>query len=144
MVHSIPFFCFIFSSVTATAISFSVSPHSSVLSTATLLHLTKIFRLFKKDPFMVHLFESESKQNLQHCMLILSIYKSSLLPSQPPPLCPAISFVEINDYLSYRIFQILDFPSPGDLPDPGIKPGSLALQADSLPSEPPGKPIVSF
>ena len=28
---------------------------------------------------------------------------------------------------------------PGDLPDPGIKPGSPALQADSLPSEPPGK-----
>ena len=28
------------------------------------------------------------------------------------------------------------FPSPGDLPDPRIKPGSLALQADSLPSEP--------
>ena len=27
-------------------------------------------------------------------------------------------------------------PSPGDLPDPGIKPGSPALQADSLPSEP--------
>ena len=32
------------------------------------------------------------------------------------------------------------FPSPGDLPDPGIKPGSLALQADALPSKPPGKP----
>ena len=31
------------------------------------------------------------------------------------------------------------FPSPGDLPDPGIKPGSPALQADSLLSEPPGK-----
>ena len=31
------------------------------------------------------------------------------------------------------------FPSPGDLPDPGIKPRSPALQADSLPSEPPGK-----
>ena len=30
-------------------------------------------------------------------------------------------------------------PSPGDLPDPGIKPGSPALQADTLPSEPPGK-----
>ena len=29
----------------------------------------------------------------------------------------------------------LQFPSPGDLPDPGIKPGSPALQADSLPSE---------
>ena len=28
------------------------------------------------------------------------------------------------------------FPSPRDLPDPGVKPGSPALQADSLPSEP--------
>ena len=34
----------------------------------------------------------------------------------------------------------LSFPSPGDLPDPGMEPGSPALQADSLPSEPPGNP----
>ena len=33
----------------------------------------------------------------------------------------------------------LPFPSPGDLPDPGIEPGSSSLQADSLPSEPPEK-----
>ena len=33
----------------------------------------------------------------------------------------------------------LPFPFPGDLPDPGIKPGSPALQADSLWSESPGK-----
>ena len=33
----------------------------------------------------------------------------------------------------------LPFPSPRDLPDPGIKPGSSTLQADVLPSEPPGK-----
>ena len=33
----------------------------------------------------------------------------------------------------------LSFPSPGDLPQPGIKPGSPALQADSLPTELPGK-----
>ena len=33
----------------------------------------------------------------------------------------------------------LSCPSSGDLPNPGIKPGSPALQADSLPSEPPGK-----
>ena len=31
-------------------------------------------------------------------------------------------------------------PSPVDLPNPGIEPGSPALQADSLPAEPPGKP----
>ena len=34
----------------------------------------------------------------------------------------------------------LPFPSPGDLPNPGIEPGSPALQADSLPSEALGKP----
>ena len=33
----------------------------------------------------------------------------------------------------------LPFPSSGDLPNPGIEPGSPALQADSLPSEPPTK-----
>ena len=36
----------------------------------------------------------------------------------------------------------LPFPSPGDLPDSGIEPGSLALQADVLPSKPPGKQII--
>ena len=36
---------------------------------------------------------------------------------------------------------VLPFPSPGDLPDPGIKPGSPTLEADVLTSEPPGKPV---
>ena len=35
----------------------------------------------------------------------------------------------------------LVFPSPGDLPDLGAEPRFPALQADSLPSEPPGKPL---
>ena len=34
----------------------------------------------------------------------------------------------------------LPFPSPGDLPDPGIEPESPALGADALPSAPPGEP----
>ena len=34
----------------------------------------------------------------------------------------------------------LPFASPGDLPDPGIEPGSPALESDALTSEPPGKP----
>ena len=36
----------------------------------------------------------------------------------------------------------LPFPPPGDLPDPGIEPRSLALQADTLPSEPLGKLLI--
>jgi len=34
----------------------------------------------------------------------------------------------------------LPCPPPEDLPDPGIEPASPALQVDSLPAEPPGKP----
>ena len=36
----------------------------------------------------------------------------------------------------------LPFPSPGDIPVPGIEPGSPGLWADDLPSEPPAKPHV--
>ena len=38
----------------------------------------------------------------------------------------------------------LPFPSPGHLPDPGIEPWSPALQADSLPTKPPGKPALKY
>ena len=38
----------------------------------------------------------------------------------------------------------LPFPSPGDLPSPGIKPGSPALQTDALQSEPLGKPLEAI
>ena len=37
----------------------------------------------------------------------------------------------------------LESPVPGDLPDPGIEPRSPALQADALPSEPPGKLFIN-
>ena len=37
----------------------------------------------------------------------------------------------------------LPFPSPGDLPNPGIEPRSPTLQADALPSEPPGKHYIN-
>ena len=36
----------------------------------------------------------------------------------------------------------LPFPSPGDLPDPGIEPRSPTLEADALTSEPPGKSFI--
>ena len=38
----------------------------------------------------------------------------------------------------------LPFPSPGDPPNPGIEPGSPASQADALPSESPGKPVLTI
>ena len=51
--------------------------------------------------------------------------------------CQAPLFMEI---LHARILEWVAMPSSRDLPNPGIKPKSPALQADSFPSEPPGKP----
>ena len=48
----------------------------------------------------------------------------------------------VHGTLQERTLEWLPFPSPGDRPDPGIKLASPALQADSLPSEPPGRPQV--
>ena len=44
------------------------------------------------------------------------------------------------EFSSQEHWSGLPFPPPGDLPNAGIEPGSPALQADSLPSEPPRKP----
>ena len=46
----------------------------------------------------------------------------------------------VHGILQAKYWSWLPFPSPGDLPDPGIEPGSPALQVDSLPAEPQGKP----
>ena len=41
-----------------------------------------------------------------------------------------------------RLEWVAFLPSPGDLPNTGIEPRSPALQADSLPPKPPGKPQI--
>ena len=46
----------------------------------------------------------------------------------------------VHGILQVSILKGLPFSSPGDIPNPGIEPRSPALQADSSPSEPPGKP----
>ena len=48
----------------------------------------------------------------------------------------------VHGILQARILEWVAFPSPGDLPNPGIKPASPALQADSLLTELSGKPEV--
>ena len=56
------------------------------------------------------------------------------------PMDCSLSCSSINGIFQARVLSGLPFPSPGDLPDPGLEPGSPSLQADALPSEPPGKP----
>ena len=43
------------------------------------------------------------------------------------------------EFFRQEYYSGLPFSSPGDLPNPGIKPRSPTLQVDSLPSQPPGK-----
>ena len=54
--------------------------------------------------------------------------------------CPTVSDHQAPVSLEFSR-QEQWIPSPGVLPDPGIEPGSPALQADSLPSKPPGKSL---
>ena len=75
---------------------------------------------------------------LSHSVLSDSLHPHWLQPTRL--LCPWVFFRQES-------WNGLPFPLPGDLPDPGIKPASLAppaLQADYLPSEPLGKSSLSF
>ena len=56
-----------------------------------------------------------------------------IVANQAPP------FMEFS---RQKYWSGLPFPSPGDLPDPWIEPGSPVLQADALPSEPPGMAVT--
>ena len=82
-----------------------------------------------------------------------------LVPSSPPPSPPCAVFSSLRcvwlsatartvprqaplsmGFSRQEHWSGLPYPSPGDLPNPGIKPTSRTLQEDSLPSEPPRKP----
>ena len=70
---------------------------------------------------------------------IRSVVSNSLRPYGLLPLVLLLPW----GFSRQEYWSGLPFPSPGDLPNPGIEPGSPTLQADSLPSEPPGKPKES-
>ena len=59
------------------------------------------------------------------------------------PMDCSLSGSSVHEIPQQEYWSGLPFSSPGGLPDPGIKPGSPALQADSLPSEPPGNPYTN-
>ena len=69
--------------------------------------------------------QSESVESL---VVQLCLSLSDLMDCSPPGS-------SVHGILQARILEWLPFPSPGDLPDPGIEPRSPALQADSLTSE---------
>ena len=81
---------------------------------------------------------SEKLQTLKHCLHEWKLLSRVRLFATPWTVArqipPSMGFSR-QEYWSG-----LPFPSPGDLPDPGIKLRSPAFRADALPSEPPGNP----
>ena len=73
-----------------------------------------------------------------------------LVAQSCPALCSSMDYSppgsSVHGILLARILGLVAIPfscHTGDLPDPGIQPGSTSLRVDSLPSEPPVKPINS-
>ena len=84
----------------------------------------------------------DTAQIPRHC------YKRSTHPSGGGVSCSVVSGSAIPQGVTYQALLSMGFSRQeywswsllqGDLPNPGIKPGSPALQVDSLPSEPPEK-----
>ena len=59
-------------------------------------------------------------------------------PTLWEPMDCSLPGSSVHGILQARILEWVAISSPGDLPDPRVEPRSLASQADSLPSEPPG------
>ena len=76
----------------------------------------------------------------KYIVMCISVTQSCLT------LCDLLDYIAHQTPLSMgfsrkEYWSGFPFPSPGDLPDPQIEPRSIALQADSLPTELPGKSV---
>ena len=61
------------------------------------------------------------------------------IPQSCPTLCNPMDYA-VHGILQARVLEWAAFPSPGDLPNPRVKPRFPALQEDSLPTELSGEP----
>ena len=82
------------------------------------------------DPITVTTKDNEQVKLLSHVWLFATPWT---IAHQAPPSM---------EFSRQEYWSGLPFPSPGDLPDPGMEPGSPKLRADALSSEPLGNPII--
>ena len=76
------------------------------------------------------------------CVCVCSFVQSCLTLCDPMTVAPWASLFMRSSRQEY--YSGLPFPSPGDLPNPGIKPESPALGGGFFTTEPPGKPQFEF
>ena len=91
-------------------------------------------------PINCNLFDSLSFSFLGVCVCVCMCMCCCLVAESFSTLCDPMDCSppgsSVHGTLQPRILKWVTIPSPGDLPNPGIKPGSPTLQAGSLPSEP--------
>ena len=92
----------------------------------------KIFCAHRLGTKIVKMSVTQKVKSLSHVQLFVTPWT---IASQAP---------QSMAFSRQECWSELPFPSPGDLPNPGIEPGSPALQPDALPSEPPGKPKTDY
>ena len=107
-----------------------LNPSTRHTSWATSANATEGRRI---NPSEFHLTSWSDAQNLRCCIVAKSC------PTLCDPMDCKLPGSSVHGILRARILEWVAIPSPGDLPHPGIKLGSPALQADSLPTEPPGR-----
>ena len=84
---------------------------------------------------------AESKEELKNLLMKVKAKQScSVVSNSLQPITVAYQAPQSMEFSRQEYWSGFPFPSPGDLPNPGIEPRSSTLQADALPSEPPGKP----
>ena len=112
-----------------------------------LVSINWCYRYMQKVHTSVLKANNRSKRNFQSESEIAKSWRTSLPGSSPHGILQArvlewVAFSFSRIFMGFsrqEYWSGLPFPSPGDLPDPGIETGSPAFQANTLTSEPPGK-----
>ena len=94
----------------------------------------EIFRYTLSIIYIRHTYESELMKVKVKSLIRVRLFVTPWTIAHEAP--PSMEFSR------QAYWSRLPFPSPGDLPDPGIKPLSPTLRTDALPSEPPGNPSI--
>ena len=110
--------------------------------------LESTYRTSRIRKFLFDKLGRGNKQKTSHNLLLLGrgICLSHLCEdwSEVKVTQACLTLCNLMDYTVWGILQariLKPFPSPGDLPNPGMEPRSFTLRVDSLPSELPGKPM---
>ena len=82
--------------------------------------------------------------NFMLCVFCVHVQSLSSCPTLSNSMDCSLPGSSVHGLLQVRMLKWITISFSGDLLDPGIKPRSPALQADSFPYEPPGKPNAYF